>query len=105
MIVHGVDLSKLPLLTVEQFEHAVGRTFTLETVPEPVDVRLDSVRRFPKLSVSLREPFTAFFSSAPDVQLLEGLYKATLDGDTTLELYLIPVVAPPGRRCYQAVYN
>lgn len=105
MLVHGIDLSKLPLLLPEQFERAVGKSLRLDTVPEPVSVRLDSVRRFPRASFVIREPFTVFLSSDPDVQLLEGTYTARLDDDTKLELHVIPIVSPPGRRCYQVIFN
>jgi len=107
MIVHGVDLTKLVTPKPAQFERLIGKSFRLNTVPEPVSIRLDEVIRrppMPHLSAQA-EPFILIFSSDPTVQLIEGEYDATPDGDSTVKLYMIPVVGAPPRRRYQVIYN
>jgi hypothetical protein len=95
-----------PVLTVDDFLPYVGATYRVETVPKPVDIRLDELRRGRGEPWMVREPFALVFSTPWTVMLLEAQYQMQPIGGKPVPVYLIPTQSPPGdRRLYHAVFN
>ncbi|MGC1304800.1 MAG: hypothetical protein WA840_20720 [Caulobacteraceae bacterium] len=100
------ELPKLErVLTAEDFEPWVGRPFAVETEPEPVSIQLLSVDRRPASRFAIRPPFKLVFRSAADVLLIDGLYRMKCDRCGPHEIFLGPILSPPGQRLYEAVFN
>lgn len=95
-----------PLLTMEHFLPHVGQTYRVQAAPEPVDIRLDEVRRSPKAVWMPRDPFSLVFSTPWNVLLVEASYAMQPHGGDPITLHLIPSLSVPGdRRFYHAVFN
>ncbi|MBI1407809.1 MAG: hypothetical protein GC145_16975 [Caulobacter sp.] len=79
----------------------------MDANPQPIPLRLEEVLANPGEAWMERQPFTLVFSSPWEALLIEGLYQIRIDaGAAPVELYLMPINAPPGpRRLYQSVMN
>jgi hypothetical protein len=100
------ELPKLDrVLTPEDFEPWVGRSFTAQTDPEPVAIQLVRVERKLASQFAIRPPFTLVFRTPADVLLIDGLYTVSCDRCGPHEIFLAPILSPPGQRFYEAVFN
>jgi hypothetical protein len=93
------------LLTAEDFEPFVGRTFEAETHPAPVSLELFKLERKLASSLVLRQPFILFFRTSWNVILVDGLYKLRCGRFGPHEVFITPILAPPGERLYQGGFN
>ena len=100
------ELPKLErILTADDFEPWIGRPFTVEADPEPIAVQLLRVDRHPISRFAIRPSFKLVFRSAADVLLIDGLYRMTCGRSGPHEVFLVPILSPPGQRLYEAVFN
>ncbi len=93
------------LLTADDFEPWIGKDFVAQATPEPVAIQLLRVNRKLASVFSRRAPFNLVFGSMADVLLIGGTYSLTCGGFGPHELFLTPIVSPPGERLYEAVFN
>ena len=93
------------LLSAEDFEPWIGQMFVAETDPEPVSIRLEGVERRPASPFAIRAPFNLVFRSPMDVLLVDGIYKLRCDRFGPHDIFLTPIVSPPGQRLYAAIFN
>ena len=92
------------ILTADDFEPLVGKHFSVVGLPEILE--LVSVERHRASGVGGRAPFTVFLQGPRSRQLREGLYQITAAECPVFELYIIPIITPPGdRQDYQCVFN
>jgi hypothetical protein len=100
------DIPKLDqVLTAEHFEPWLGRAVTVVAEPEPVAIQLLRIVRQPGSPLLLRAPFSLIFGSAPDILLVDGIYSMQCGSRGPYEVFIAPVVSPPGQRHYEAVFN
>lgn len=97
----------IPFLTVDDFRRHQTADWLVDSVPEPLRIRLDDITTGVAPSSQMRQPFILFFSTPSDVLLVEALYRMRpADGGDAVEVYMAPLPTPPGpRRGYQAVFN
>jgi hypothetical protein len=93
------------LLTVEDFAPLVGALFQVDTDPEPVAIRLESLSRRPRTVLSHRDPFVLLFSSPPGVLLVDGVYLMRCGRFGPHAIALAPTTPEPLARMYQAVFG
>lgn len=101
------DLPKFDqLLTIDDFAPLVGRIFEVETVPKPIEMRLEKLTRRPMNPLSAREPFVLTFSTPLDTLLVQATYRMHCGRDGSFEIFLTPTQAPweRTRRLYHAVF-
>lgn len=100
------ELPKLErILTAEDFEPWVGRPFAVEADPEPVSIDLLSLVRGAAHPLAIRTPFKLTFRSAPDALLIDGLYTMRCDRFGPVEVFMTPLLSPPGQRLYEAIFT
>jgi hypothetical protein len=100
------DLPKLDrVLTAEVFEPWIGRPFVVATDPEPVSIQLLRVNRRLGPKFALRTPFSLIFRTPMDIFLVDGIYMIRCESCGPHEIFLSPVLSPPGERLYEAAFN
>lgn len=100
------ELPKLErMLTAEDFDPLVGQMFQAETDPEPVSLLLFKLERKLASSIVQRQPFILFFRTPHNVLLMDGLYRLRCGRKGPFEVFITPILAPPGDRIYQGGFN
>lgn len=95
----------LQFLELEKLEPCVGENFFIESRPAPIPLRLDRVVKIANGPGFLpRAPFTAFWSTAPDVSLLRGIYSLRNGGWGPHSVYVEPMHSMGPRHEYQSVF-
>lgn len=95
----------MELLTPEDFEPWVGRDVRVNTIPQPVEVRLERIERRPPLrGLDTREPFSLFFEAPGSVYLLDATYEFDCGKGGPHEIFITQLMPSGGRRHYQAVF-
>ena len=93
-------------LTARSFNAEIGKSFTAETVPDPVQLTLHRLVEGVMTSSGYRTPFSLIFTTPMNVLLLEAQYRLKSASGQEYLLYLSPIVSPrDGLRHYQAQFN
>jgi hypothetical protein len=103
-------IADFAVLTADTFVPHVGASFRVEGGRHVLSLsEIERLENQPGHGDPAYRPFTLIFSGPPSDLLAEGMHTLTPEsgaGETTYELYLIPVHTPtPGRQDYQAVFN
>lgn len=91
-------------LTVEDFSPHVGEVFAIVGREDQLTLAAAEPGRAPGGAV--RQPFILFFRSPRERMLPEGLYEFESAGGRRFDLYVMPIITPPGaEQDYQVVFN
>lgn len=95
------------LLTPEDFDPWVGKKVRVNTVPHPVELTLEQVKRTPRYSgiMDNREPFSLFFASPHNVVLMDTTYEFDCGRGGPHNIHITQLVPERDRRIYQATFN
>jgi hypothetical protein len=95
-------------MTIDEFVPLVGQILLADCNPKPAELVLMEARPLIDRGLTSRPPFQLIFRSAPEIQLVAGVY-AMRRGEWGPELVYIEQMASLGfkepGRYYQAVFN
>jgi hypothetical protein len=92
------------LPTAADFQAHIGTLFSVSDRPDTLQLIAVETHVAPRGAA--RSPFTVFFQSRRDELLPEGFYRIVAEAGPAFELYIIPILTPPGdRQEYQSVFN
>ena len=94
-------------LTFETFTGHEGESFVLHVEDERLTLELVEVEhgKYEPMAEGLRDPFLLIFKGPKEPLATEGVFKVAHETLGELDLYLIPIVSPPGQQHYQSVFN
>jgi hypothetical protein len=95
-------------MTIDEFTPLVGRAFTVDCDPEPIDLTLVEASAGRHILTEFRPPFTLIFRSQPGILLADGIYTMHCGQWGPGEIFITPVMAAAGNepgQHYQAVFN
>ncbi|HEV2674547.1 MAG TPA: hypothetical protein VGV37_08400 [Aliidongia sp.] len=91
-------------LTIEDFSPHIGRVFSVAGREDRLTLVATENGRAPRGSA--RQPFILFFQSPRDRLLPEGAYTVEAEDSGPFDLYIIPIITPPGaEQDYQVIFN
>lgn len=103
-----MDASPPRQIELADFEPLVGQVFEADCNPKTAALRLIEASPLGSAAATASGPFILVFHSAPDVYLVDGIYKVQAKGCPVSEIAIGSMIAPrdaqPGYY-YQAVFN
>jgi len=96
----------MQLLKAEDFEPWVGRQVRVNTLPAPVEVKLERIQRHaPLVGIDTREPFSLYFESPINVFLLDTSYQFDCGKGGPHEIHITQLMPSAKLRHYEAVFT
>lgn len=90
----------------EDFAPFVGKPFQPLGVTQPLVLVTMETHEHAGLEAARREPFSLILRGPPKDVIAEGLYRFSVEGERTFELYLVPVhTVSRDHQDYQIAFN
>jgi hypothetical protein len=93
-------------LTIETFRSEVGNVFTVDTVPEPVKIKLLRLKEGVPTLKDFRVPFSLIFGTPRHTLLVEGVYDMKSEsGREFRQIMMAPIQGTGPMQEYQVIHN